>query len=257
MQLAGKAALVAGGAVRVGKAITLMLAEQGADVAIVYHTSESGAAETAQVARAFGVQAIAIRCDVAAVNDVEAMAHTVAETLGGVDVIVNAASLFAATPVSPRAGGPAALDAAAVEKWQRVTRILVDGPWYVTTALLPMMRARGGGVVVNILDLAAWKPWRGFAAHTAGKAALLGLTRQMALELAPSIRVNGVAPGPVLPPPAYPPERIAAAARRTLLGRWGTPEDVAHAVRYLIEADYVTGEVLFVDGGERLARQVE
>lgn len=257
MQLAGKAALVTGGAVRVGKAITLMLAEQGADVAIVYHTSEREAAETTQAAQELGVRALAIRCDVANVEDVNAMARAVAGTMGGVDVIVHSASLFAATPISRRTGEPTALDPAAVEEWRRVTRTLVDGPWFVTTALLPIMRARGGGVIINILDLAAWKPWRGFAAHTAGKAALLGLTRQMALELAPTIRVNGVAPGPVLPPPGYPAARVEAAARRTLLGRWGTPHDVAHAVRYLIEADYVTGEVIFVDGGERLARPGE
>jgi 3-oxoacyl-[acyl-carrier protein] reductase/pteridine reductase len=138
-----------------------------------------------------------------------------------------------------------------LETWQRVTAISIDGPFYVCNALAPGMLARGGGVIVNIVDLSAWEPWPKFMAHAVGKAALLALTRQLALELAPTVRANAVAPGPVLPPPNATPQSEAAAAARTLLGRWGNPEDVAAAVRYLIEADYVTGDVITVDGGER------
>jgi 3-oxoacyl-[acyl-carrier protein] reductase/pteridine reductase len=116
------------------------------------------------------------------------------------------------------------------------------------------MLERGGGAIINIVDMAAWQPWRGFAAHAVGKSALMGLTRQLALELAPTVRVNAVAPGPVLPPVGFSEKQIESFGGRTLLGRWGTPEDVAQAVRYLIAADYVTGEVITVDGGERYWR---
>jgi NAD(P)-dependent dehydrogenase (short-subunit alcohol dehydrogenase family) len=252
VELRGKVALVTGGAVRVGKAITLMLAAEGADVVLNYHTSAEEAEATAAQARSLGVRALPVRCDVSNPDDVSAMKQEILRQHGGVDVIVNSASPFTATPV---AGDT--LHGDGLEKWQRVTGALVDGPWFITTALAPSMLERGGGVIVNIVDLAVWQPWRGFAAHTAGKSALVGLTRQLALELAPTIRVNAVAPGPVLPPPGYAPEKIEAVARRTLLGRWGSPQDVAHAVRFLIEADYVTGEVLVVDGGERLARRKE
>ena len=115
------------------------------------------------------------------------------------------------------------------------------------------MRQRGEGAIVNIVDLSAWEPWPHFAAHSVGKAALLALTRQLALEFAPEVRVNAVAPGPVLPPPNYSAEKIARTAARTLLERWGTPEDVAGAVLFLIQADYITGDTITVDGGERHA----
>nr|HMN31731.1 SDR family oxidoreductase [Caldilineaceae bacterium] len=118
---------------------------------------------------------------------------------------------------------------------------------------VPTMQQRGGGVIVNIVDLSAWNPWPDFLAHAVGKAGLLAMTRQLALELAPLIRANAVAPGPVLPPPGYSEAQAAVSAAHTLLERWGTPQDVARAVLYLIDADYVTGDVVTVDGGERWA----
>jgi 3-oxoacyl-[acyl-carrier protein] reductase/pteridine reductase len=113
------------------------------------------------------------------------------------------------------------------------------------------MLGRGRGAIVNVVDLSAWQPWPDLAAHSVGKSALLALTRQLALEFAPAVHVNAVAPGPVLPPPNYDPEQRARVAERTLLGRWGTPQDVSDAVLFLLRADYITGEVLVVDGGER------
>jgi 3-oxoacyl-[acyl-carrier protein] reductase/pteridine reductase len=120
------------------------------------------------------------------------------------------------------------------------------------------MLARGEGAIVNIVDLSAWEPGHGFAAHSVGKAALLALTRQLALEPAPAVRVNAVAPGPVLPPPGYDDARMATIAKKTLLERWGAPEDVAGAALFLVQADYITGDVIVVDGGERYGhRKVE
>ena len=116
------------------------------------------------------------------------------------------------------------------------------------------MLSRGAGAIVNIVDLSAWTPRPGLTAHAVGKAGLLALTHQLALELAPTIRVNAVAPGPVMAPPDYDERQRAAIAGRTLLERWGSAEDVAGAVRYLVEADYVTGETIYVDGGEHLAQ---
>jgi NAD(P)-dependent dehydrogenase (short-subunit alcohol dehydrogenase family) len=118
-----------------------------------------------------------------------------------------------------------------------------------------LMLQQGEGAIVNILDLSAWEPWPDFAAHSVGKAGLLALTKQLALELAPAVRVNAVAPGPVLPPPDYSAAQAARLAQKTLLGRWGRPEDVAQAVMYLVEADYITGEVIVVDGGQRFGHQ--
>jgi NAD(P)-dependent dehydrogenase (short-subunit alcohol dehydrogenase family) len=241
-----KVALITGGAHRVGKAITLTLAQAGANVVVNYNASADDAHQTVSEAKAFGVDALAVQCDVSDWHAVQRMATAIQSQFGGVDLIVNGASYFGKTPFPSTASEVMAM-------FHRVTRILIDGTYYVCNALVPSMQTRGGGAIVNIVDLSAWRPWPGFLAHSTGKAGLLAMTRQMALELAPTIRVNAVAPGPVLPPPGYTAAQMAASAQKTLLERWGSPQDVAHAVRYLVEADYVTGDVLTVDGGERWA----
>ncbi len=241
MHVRGKVALITGGAHRVGRAITLALAEAGAHVVINYYSSAAEAEKTALDARAWGVEALPVQADVADVEQVRAMVSRAESAFGGVDVLVNAASLFKATPVPTET----------VDDWQRVTRILVDGAFNCANAVAPGMLERRSGGIVNVVDLSVWQPWPNLAAHSVGKSALMALTRQLALELAPAVHVNAVAPGPVLPPPDYDPEQRARVAERTLLGRWGTPQDVSAAVLFLLTADYVTGEVLVVDGGER------
>ncbi len=245
MEVRGKTALVTGGAHRVGRAITLALARAGAGVVINYHSSAEAAQETATMARSLGVEALPLRADVSQAGEVQAMIAAAEERLGSVDVLVNAASLWRKTPFPM-------VDFA---DWHRVTGILIDGAMYCANAVAPGMLRAGEGAIVNVVDLSAWQPWPGYAAHAVGKAALLALTRQLALELAPGVQVNAVAPGPVLPPPGYSPAVAGQIAARTLKGRWGTAEDVASAVLFLIQADYITGEVLVVDGGERYGHQ--
>jgi 3-oxoacyl-[acyl-carrier protein] reductase/pteridine reductase len=241
MEIAGKVALVTGGAIRVGKAITMMLARAGADVVVNYFSSSTAADETVKEAQALGVRALAVQCDVAEWTQVREMADTIIAEFGGVDIIVNSASLFEKTPFPTND----------ISAWHRVTGISIDGPFYVCNTLVPSMLERGGGAIVNIVDLSAFEPWPNFAAHGVSKAALLAFTRQLALELAPTIRANAVAPGPVMPPPNYDPKSVEETAQLTMLKRWGTPEDVAFAVRYLVEAEFVTADVITVDGGER------
>lgn len=248
MEIKGKVALVTGGAIRVGKAITLMLAQEGAHVVVNYNTSAGPAQETAAAVRAHGVEALPVQCDVSDLAAVQAMVAQVEAHFGGVDILVNAASLFGKINVPP---ADLAKD---IEMWRKVTRVAIDGAFYVSSLLAPGMLARGGGAIVNLVDLSVANPWPGYTAHAVGKAGLLALTRQLALELAPTVRVNAVAPGSVLPPPGYSDAQVAALASRTLLGRWGSPADVAHAVRFLLEADFITGEVLYVDGGEHRAQ---
>jgi 3-oxoacyl-[acyl-carrier protein] reductase/pteridine reductase len=243
MEIRGKTALVTGGAVRVGKSITLALAQAGANVIINYHSSEDAALETAAQAESLGVHALAIRADVAQLPEVERMWAAAAQRFGGVDILVNSASLFRATPFPTND----------VNAWHLVTRILIDGSFYCANCAAPYMLQKGEGAIVNIVDLSVYEAWPNFTAHAVGKSALLALTRQLALELGPAVRVNAVAPGPVLPPDGYSPEKIELMAQRTLLNRWGTPEDVAQAVVFLVQADYITAEVIRVDGGEHFA----
>lgn len=232
--------MVTGGAHRVGKAITLMLAHAGANVVVNYNRSAEAAEETAAEARTAGVDALAIQCDVADWPAVQRMAATVQDRFGRVDVIINSASLFRRTP----------FPSSEIESWRQVIAVSIDGAYFVCNSMVPMMPPEGGAIV-NIVDMAAYQPCPNFAAHGVGKAGLLALTRQLALELAPSIRVNAVAPGYVLPPPHFSEDQTDRAAARTLLARWGSPDDVAGAVKYLLEAEYITGEVIVVDGGER------
>ena len=240
MQISGKTALVTGGAHRVGKAILMMLAHNGANVVVNYNSSAQAAAQTVEEAKALGVDAIAIQCDIAKLEDVQRMRQQVQSHFGGVDILVNSADLFGKHPVPTDD----------YTTWHRVTDITINGSFYVSNEFAPSMLARGGGVIVNIIDLAAWQPWPNFTAHSVAKAGLLAMTKQLAMELAPSIRVNAIAPGPVLPPPGYNEKQLANVAGRTLLKRWGSAEDVAFAAKYLIEADYVTADVVRVDGGE-------
>lgn len=162
---------------------------------------------------------------------------------GSVDILVNNASLWMETPFPTDDPGD----------WHRVTNILINGAFYCANAVAPLMLKNRDGTIINIIDLAAFEPWPNFIAHSVGKSALLALNRQLALELAPYVRVNAIAPGPVLPPVDYGPEKIARVARKTLLERWGTPEDIAEAVLFFTRSNYITGEALAVDGGQRIA----
>ena len=241
----GKTALITGGAVRVGKAITLALARSGANVVINYNRSGDEAEATCREANALAVDAMAIQADIGNLRDVERMVETAVDRFGGIDILVNSASLWRQTPFPMED----------YQDWYQVTNILINGSLYCANNIAPLMLAKGDGVIINIIDLAAFEPWPNFMAHSVGKAALLALSKQLALELAPAVRVNAIAPGPVLPPPDYSDERVAQTAKKTLLNRWGEPEDVAEAVLFLVKANYITGDVLLIDGGEHFAHR--
>lgn len=251
MRLKNKVALITGGAHRVGKAVTLMLAHSGCHVIINYYSSAEEADETEREAHSLGVDALSIRCDVADLDAVRAMVAQIEENFGGVDIIVNGASLFGQFKV------PTTNDED-LEKWLRITGISINGAFYVSNLLAPGMIRRAkataeSGAIVSILDLSIWQPWARFTAHAVGKAGLLALTRQLALELAPHVRVNAIAPGLILPPQNSSEERNRQIAERNLLKRWGDPEDAARAVKFLVESDFITGDVIKVDGGEEIA----
>jgi pteridine reductase len=224
-------ALVTGAGVRVGAAIARDLARHGWDVVGHYHRHRPrGGAD-------------ALQADLASPGGPAALARAFRALRPRLDLLVNSAGVYQARPL-------AASDAAFFDEQSDVN---ARAPLLLTRALAPLLR-RSGGSVVNVIDIGGGLvAWRGYAAYCASKAALARLTECLALELAPRVRVNGVAPGTVLWP-----EGIGAAERRRLarripLGRVGTPADVAGAVRYLAGAPYVTGAILPVDGGRRLS----
>jgi pteridine reductase len=242
MDLHGKVALVTGGAVRVGRAIALALVEAGADIAFSYNSSADAAAVTAAEIEARCRRVLSFRADQAQAEQVAALVETTVARLGRLDVLVNSASLWRRTPW-------AELDEAA---WDQLLDINLKGPFLCAKAAAPHLAAHGDGAIINVVDLSAGVPFPNLMPHSAAKAGLWNLTQALAMELAPAVRVNAIAPGPVLPPPGYTEKQIAATARRTLLGRWGCPEDVAQAAVFLAQAPYITGVLLPVDGGERL-----
>jgi pteridine reductase len=244
--LSGKTALVTGAGRRVGKAIALALAEAGADLAVHYNLSEEGAGETAEEARARGVSAVPFRADLSHPGQVERLFAEVKDRLGGPDILVNSAALFEKIPFGD-------LD---LEAWESTLSVNLTAPFLCCKAAAPEMRARGGGDIVNICDIGGMAAWKGFSHYNVSKAGLIMLTRALAVELAPEIRVNGVAPGTVLFPEGYDPGARARIESRIPMGRAGTPEDVAAAVIFFVTGSgYVTGQVLAVDGG-RSARDV-
>ena len=245
MELEGKTALITGGARRVGRAITTAFARAGANVVINYNSSADDAEATAADAEALGVGALPVQANVSDYGQVGSMVDAAVERFGTIDVLVNNASSFMPDP----------LPTDDLTVWHHSIDTLVHGPFYCANRVAPVMLENAGGVIIGIGDLTAYEPWPGFAGHAVGKGAVLSLTRQLALELAPTIRANAVVPGPALRPADYDDATYQRVADDTLLERWGTPEEMAHAVLFLVDADYITGEVIIVDGGQRFGHR--
>lgn len=240
--VAGRA-LVTGAGVRVGRAIALALAEAGYRVAVHYHSSEKDAEETAARIEDEGGRAVPLRADLTRPEEIPRLFAATASELGGLDLLVNSAATF--PRARPREVTP--------ESWDRVFALNARAPFLCAREGAERM-GEAGGSIVNIADVAAFEAWPSYAPYAATQAAVVSLTRSLALAWAPRVRVNAVAPGPVLLPAGTGEEERRRAARSTALGRIGEPGDVGRAVLYLAGASFVTGEVLRVDGGESLRR---
>lgn len=244
MRLAGRWALVTGGAKRVGRAIALELAGRGAHVAIHYHTSRTEAEATMRDIEAHGVRALAVAADLGVPFEVQALAERVETETGGVAVLVNSASNYLRTPFG-------SLTEAV---WDASLDVNLKAPFLLAWKLGLAMRARGEGRIVNIADWAAERPYHDYLPYCVSKAGIVCLTRALAKELAPEVTVNAVAPGPVLPPDDMSEAERAGVMRATPLKRFGAPDDVARCVRFLVEeADFTTGSIYHVDGGRLVA----
>lgn len=243
MGLAGRWALVTGAARRVGRAIALELAAHGAHVVVHYHTSAAAAAATVADLEHLGVRAMALAADLTDSRAVLALATEAETRTGGIAVLINSASNYLRTP----------FDSITETAWDASLDVNLKAPFLLAWRLGLAMRARGEGAIVNIADWAGERPYREYLPYCVSKAGLVALTRGLARELAPSVRVNAVAPGPVLLPDDFTPAQAEAVRRATPLGRLGSPEAVARCVRFLVEeADFTTGALVHVDGGRAL-----
>jgi NAD(P)-dependent dehydrogenase (short-subunit alcohol dehydrogenase family) len=237
--LQGKVVLITGAARRIGRALALGLAAEGASIAITYRASEREAEHTMQRLLELNVDAIAVRCDVRDVQNVEEMVLAVVAELGGIDVLINNAGVFAT----------AAFDAITPEQWDEMFATNTRGPFLVSRAALPYLRRRRGRII-HIGSLGGLRPWSGNVHYCASKAALVMLTQAMAKALAPHISVNCVAPGMISAGENRDPAYTRAIARKTPMKRAGTVNDVLDAVLFFASAThFVTGQTLAVDGG--------
>lgn len=242
MRIPGSIALITGSARRVGRALALQLAAMGAKVAIHYRRSEREARDTLDGVRESGAEAELFQADLTLADERDALIEGVLARFGGLDILVNNASAF----------GPAALDQTTPKDWDEQVDTNAKAPFFLARRAGHLMVDAGRGKIINIADTAGESIWPAYLPYSVSKAALLGVTRGLAKSLAPRVQVNAVAPGPVQFPEYYTEEQKRTAIERTLLKRPGSPEDVARAVVFLIENDYVTGETLHVDGGRHL-----
>jgi pteridine reductase len=234
-------ALVTGGARRIGRALSIGLAEAGFDVLVNHHASSAEADEVVRRIEALGRRAHAVQGDVSDSADVERIAAELRDRFGRLDLLVNNASLFQ----------PRRLLEVEEAEWDRVMAVNLKAPFLVLKATAPLLE-EAEGTVVNLVDLSAMQPWVEYAHHAVSKAGLLHLTRVMARAMAPRVRVNAIAPGAVLPPEDQDEAERERTRKKAALGRLGTPEDVVRTVLFLHRSPFITGEVVVVDGGRLL-----
>jgi pteridine reductase len=232
---------VTGAAKRIGAVIASTLHDAGANVAIHYHSSAAAADElAADLNQRRAGSAFTVGADVRDITALERMAQQVLQRTGKLDVLVNNASNFYPTP----------LGSVTEEQWHDLIGSNLKAPLFLSQAVLPALRA-ARGVIINIVDVHAQRPLRDHPVYGAAKAGLAMLTRSLAKDLGPHIRVNGVSPGAILWPDIGMSEQLRAGIiRQTALKRSGEPQDIAAAVLFLVrDAPYVTGQIIAVDGG--------
>jgi pteridine reductase len=239
--LDGRVALVTGAGRRVGRTIALALGARGMRVVVHYNGTRDGAEETARLITNAGGRATLEHADLRDPRAAESLVDRVVAANGALDALINSAAIMRRTPIG----------AVSVDEWDTMFAVNVRAPFFLSQRAVPALAASRGSII-NIADLAAFESWPAYVPHGMTKAAVVQMTRAMARALAPDVRVNAVAPGVVLLPEGWSAEDAERLRSTTPLARLGTPEDVAHAVIFLLEAEYITGEVIRVDGGRHV-----
>jgi pteridine reductase len=238
--LASQVALVTGSGKRLGRAVALGLAEQGADVVIHYGSSQKEALAVVAEIERLGRRSIALPADLANVAEIQQLFQKVETHFGRLNILVNSAANFVHTDF-----------ASTTEKlWSTSLDTNLKAPFFCAQAAAPLLK-KTNGAIVNFADIGGIMGWPGFIPHSISKAGVIMLTRSLAKELAPEIRVNAIAPGTITMP-GDPPQWEADFIRLAPLHRSGRPADIVAAVNYLASAKFVTGQVLVVDGGRTL-----
>lgn len=240
-RLSGRVALVTGAAKRLGRTVALRLAQEGADVAVHYGKSAAEARELVNEIQKLGRRAAAFSAELTDVAAIQKLIDSAAEHFGHLDILVNSAANFLQTEFGQTTE----------RTWDASLDTNLKAPFFCSQAAAPYLAKSGHGVIINFADIGGLLGWREFLPHSLSKAGIILMTRILAKELAPAIRVNALAPGTITMP-GDPPEWQADFVRQAPLRRTGRPEEIADAVLYLITAEFITGQTLVLDGGRTL-----
>jgi NAD(P)-dependent dehydrogenase (short-subunit alcohol dehydrogenase family) len=237
--LAGQVALVTGAAKRIGRSIALRLAAEGADVTISYDSSKSEAEQLVEELKASGRRALAVQADVSHRADVQKLFSAAENEFARLDILVNNAGMFSS----------AKFEELTEEQWDHIMNVNLKSQFLCAQSAAPIMKRQGRGRIINLSSLGGLLPWPAFTHYCVSKAGCIMLTRCLARALGPEILVNSIAPGTIQFPGEAPDEDYI---QRVPLHRTGTGEDIADAVAFLAKSDFVTGQILAVDGGRSL-----
>ena len=240
-KLLGRVALVTGAAKRLGRVVALRLAEEGADIAVHYGKSADEAQELVATVQKMGRGAAAFSAELTNVSAIQKLVADVAAHFGQLDILVNSAANFLETKFGETTE----------QTWDASLDTNLRAPFFCAQAAAPYIARSGRGIIINFADIGGLLGWREFLPHSISKAGVLLMTRVLAKELAPAIRVNAIAPGTITLP-GDPPEWQQDFIRLAPLRRSGRPEEIADAVLFLISAGFITGQVLVLDGGRTL-----
>lgn len=241
--------MITGGA-RIGQTVAAELARAGCSVAVTFKSSKRAVMETVRRVTALGGRGLAVRADLSRPEALKNTIASVVRVFGRLDILVNMASHYERTPIEDLARFPRRNAA-----FKKNMAVDLRSAYELSLLAAPHMKKAGGGRIINFIDwvVASGRPrYRGYIPYYTAKAGLKGLTESLALELAPTILVNAIAPGPILAPRGLSPTVNKEVLANTPLGRWGGPEEIAKAVLFLVQSDFVTGETLRVDGGRHL-----
>jgi len=236
----GRVALVTGAAKRLGRAVALRLAEEGADVVIHYRSSAAEAQSAVAEIEKMGRRGFAIAADLSSVADIKRFFNEAAKQFGRLDILVNSAANFL----------PSSIISTTEEVWDASFDSNLRAPFFCAQAATPLLR-RSKGCIINFADTGGLLGWPGYIAHSVSKAGVVMLTKVLAKALAPEVRVNAIAPGTITMP-GDPPEWEADFIKLAALRRTGTPSDIADAVVFLVQSRFMTGQTIVLDGGRTL-----
>lgn len=240
-KLAGRVALVTGAAKRIGRSIALELARRGADVIVNYHNSRTEAEQVVAEISKLGRRSMAVQADVSVRAEVQRMISQVEKEFGGLDILVNNAGMFQHVPFNEITD----------DQWNEILATNLTSQFICAQTVAPLLKRSGHGRIINLASLGGLLAWPGYTHYCVSKAGVISLTRCMARALAPEITVNAIAPGTITFE-GDAAELEADFIRRAPLGRTGKGSDIAEAAAFLAESDFITGQVLVVDGGRSI-----